>query len=139
MNKATIDLETQIRTACSEVTGLEPEQVEVFQKDAYFWEVRLPAPSDEGAKVTGVSEDLVVAQIKGAEILVRWKSGCLYAILAKKGESGYVVSQHATAQETYNEWERLEEEYWIIPRTEAAYDEFVAKYPDAIAHYNNEV
>ena len=80
-----------------------------------------------------MSDDLYAARIEGAEIPFRWKSGSNYVILAKVGDSGHVVSQHATSEETYNEWERLKKEHWIIPRTEAAYNEFVAEYPDAFA------
>ena len=97
---------------------------------------RRKGPARHGIRtkyLTLMSDDLYAARIEGAEIPFRWKSGSNYVILAKVGDSGYVVSQHVTPEATYNEWVRLKMEHWIIPRTEAAYDEFVAEYPDAVA------
>ena len=51
MRQPNVDLEHEIRIACSEVTGLEPEQLEVLQRDENFWETQVPAPSGEGEGV----------------------------------------------------------------------------------------
>ena len=80
-----------------------------------------------------MTRNRTVAQIEGAKILIHWDSGGAYAIVGTLEESGHVVSQHATREDTHREWVRLDKQHWIVPRTQAAYDEFVAAYPDAVA------
>ena len=72
-------------------------------------------------------------RIEGVDIQFRWESGSRYALVAKTADSGHVVSQHATHEDTHRKWVRLDKRHWIVSRTRDDYDELAAAYPDIVA------
>ena len=75
----------------------------------------------------------VLARIAGMDVPIHWSEGSRYALIGGVPRAGHVVSQHATAAATYRAWLKRHREDVICPRDQAAYDDFVADYPDAVA------